>query len=115
MPVLTVAALDILEGFPWPGNVRELENELHRIIVSLDGGTRIDSHHVRHLEQGCILPTTERPLKEIVRDVEAAAVTERLRQFGYRRTVTAQSLGLTREGLWHKLRQLRLDLPRGRA
>jgi DNA-binding NtrC family response regulator len=115
VPVLTGPALIMLENFPWSGNVRELENELHRIIVSLDGGTRIDSSHVRHLEQGCVAATTERSLKEIVRDVETATVAERLRQFGYRRTVTAHSLGLTREGLWHKLRQLRLDLPRGRA
>ena len=47
-----------------------------------------------------------------MRDAELAAVSERLRSFGYARTETARSLGLTREGLWHKLRQLGLAPPR---
>ena len=52
-----------------------------------------------------------RPLKEIVRDVELATISARLRAYGYHRTDTARSLGLTREGLWQKLRQLGFKPP----
>jgi DNA-binding NtrC family response regulator len=43
--------------------------------------------------------------------VELATIAARLRDLGYRRAATARSLGLTREGLWQKLRQLGLRPP----
>ncbi len=51
-------------------------------------------------------------LKEIVREVEAATIRARLREHGYHRAATARSLGMTRESLWAKLRQLGFVLPR---
>jgi DNA-binding NtrC family response regulator len=48
----------------------------------------------------------ERPLKEIVRDVELATIRARLRVHGNHRNATARSLGCTRESLWAKMRRL---------
>ena len=107
-------AVRALERYRWPGNVRELENEMQRAIVSTTAGecvtSAVLSAHIRRVDDTLISPT--RPLKEVVRSVEVATVLGRLREHGYHRAAAAESLGMTREGLWHKLRQLGLTLPR---
>lgn len=110
---LAADALLVLQRYAWPGNVRELANDIHRLVVSVEPETCIGAIHLgEHLFPRAANPTgTTRPLREVVRDVEAATIAARLREFGYHRAATAASLGLTREGLWHKLRQLRLVFP----
>jgi two-component system response regulator AtoC len=94
--------------------VRELKSEIHRIVSRADAGTRITA--------GMLSPwiapratngatADDRPLKEILREVEVAVIHARLREHGYHRSATARSLGLTRESLWAKIRQLGLNLP----
>ena len=47
-----------------------------------------------------------------MREVELATIRARLREHGYHRAATARSLGMTRESLWAKLRQLGFVAPR---
>jgi DNA-binding NtrC family response regulator len=110
-------ALRLLERHPWPGNVRELENEIHRVVLCADPGDRVTPEHLSSwIVEGAPSAAADatRPLKEIVRDVELATIRARLREHGYHRTATARSLGMTRESLWAKLRQLGFVLPRKR-
>ena len=102
-------ALRALEDYPWPGNIRELKSEVHRIAARADGRERVPLDLLSPwIVDGAPVagPDGERPLKEIVREVEVAVIQARLRQHGYQRTATARSLGLSRESLWAKMRQL---------
>jgi two-component system response regulator PilR (NtrC family) len=117
VPRFSAEVLATLERAPWPGNVRHLENAIHRLVLDTAPGARINQVALtRHLHDAPspAMPSTQ-PLRDIVRNVEVAAISERLRTFGYSRTETARSLGLTREGLWFKLRRLGLDLPKNRG
>ena len=108
-------ALRLLERYPWPGNVRELENEIHRLILCADPGERITPDLLAAWIVDGVPPAAgdgARPLKEIVREVELATIRARLRAHGYHRVATARSLGMTRESLWAKLRQLGFVVPR---
>jgi len=108
-------ALRLLERYPWPGNVRELENEIHRLILCADPGERITPDLLAAWIVDGVPPAAgdgARPLKEIVREVELATIRARLRAHGYHRVATARSLGMTRESLWAKLRQLGCVVPR---
>ncbi len=107
--------IQILAGHVWPGNVRELSNEVHRLVLCAEPGGRIDVSMLSPslASKAAAARGDARPLKEIVREVELATIAARLREHGYRRAATARSLGLTREGLWQKLRQLGLK-PRSR-
>jgi two-component system response regulator AtoC len=108
-------ALRLLERYPWPGNVRELENEIHRLVLCAEPGDRVTPDLLASwIVEGAPSAAGDgtRPLKEIVREVELATIRARLREHGYHRTATARSLGMTRESLWAKLRQLGFVLPR---
>jgi DNA-binding NtrC family response regulator len=111
-------ALRLLERYPWPGNVRELENEIHRLVLCAEPGDRVTPDLLASwIVEGAPSAAADgtRPLKEIVREVELATIRARLRDHGYHRTATARSLGMTRESLWAKLRQLGFVLPRKRS
>src|SRR5881396_996021 len=108
-------ALRLLERYPWPGNVRELENEIHRLVLCAEPGERITPDLLAAWIVEGVPPAAgggTRPLKEIVREVELATIRARLREHGYHRAATARSLGMTRESLWAKLRQLGFVAPR---
>src|SRR5438552_2006340 len=108
-------ALRLLERYPWPGNVRELENEIHRLVLCAEAGERITPDLLAAWIVEGAPPAAgggARPLKESVREVELATIRARLREHGYHRAATARSLGMTRESLWAKLRQLGFVAPR---
>jgi DNA-binding NtrC family response regulator len=107
-------ALRLLEAYPWPGNVRELENELHRLVVSAEPGARIEPQMLSPWIVDAAAAAAEeagRPLKEVVRQVEVATISDRLRRHGNHRAATARSLGVSREWLWAKMRALGIRVP----
>ncbi|HEV7731938.1 MAG TPA: sigma-54 dependent transcriptional regulator [Candidatus Binatia bacterium] len=106
--------LQLLDAYEWPGNVRQLRNEIERLVNTADDGERIAADllspevleaPVSDREDGA------RTLREVVRSVETTVVAERLREYGWHRGKTADSLGVTREWLWVKIRQLGLVVP----
>ncbi len=108
-------ALQLLERYPWPGNVRELHNEVHRIVVFAEPGERVTEALLSPpiLEHAALGDGTGgQPLHDTVRNVEVALIDTRLREHGYHRGATARSLGVSRESLWAKMRQLGLQPPR---
>jgi DNA-binding NtrC family response regulator len=105
-------ALGALQAYCWPGNVRELENEIHRLVLSVGRGQRIRRHHLAlRIREAGGLPIEE-PLARILARVELALIRQRLQQQPTK-TAAARSLGITREGLYAKMR--RLGIASGRS
>ena len=106
--------LAAMERFAWPGNVRDLENEVHRLVVAATPGMLIRpeelSDAIRHADPAASAAPGG-PLRDIVRQLETAVIQSRLREHDYHRNRTAESLGLSRESLWAKMRMLGI-LPR---
>jgi len=111
-PRLEPDALELLVGYAWPGNVRELGNEMHRLVLCAEPGERVGASRLAGeivaapRAPGVIGRDAHRPLREIVNEVEIAEINSRLREHGYNRSQTAKSLGITREALWAKMKQL---------
>jgi Nif-specific regulatory protein len=103
--------LAALSAYEWPGNVRELENEVQRLVIQADPGAFITpdllSPTVRRVE-GLVqnLGATAGTLKDRVEQVERFIVLEVLREHDNNKTNAAKTLGITREGLHKKLKQL---------
>jgi Nif-specific regulatory protein len=109
----TQDALEVLSAYDWPGNVRELENEVQRVLIQADVDGFITPDHVSarvRKVQGIIgqAETQKGTLKDMLEQVEKYFVLEALREHGNNKTNAAKGLGITREGLHKKLRQLKI-------
>jgi len=103
--------LELLSAYDFPGNVRELENEVQRVVIQAEPGAQLTpellSPRVRQIE-GIILQagTAKGSLRTMVDQVEKHILIEALREHGNNKTSAAKALGITREGLHKKLKQL---------
>jgi Nif-specific regulatory protein len=103
--------LAALSAYAWPGNVRELANEVQRLVIQAEPGAFITpellSRTVRHVE-GMVetLGAKTGTLKDRIEQVERFIVLEVLREHDNNKTSAARTLGITREGLHKKLKQL---------
>jgi Nif-specific regulatory protein len=100
--------LDALVAYQWPGNIRELENEIQRLVIQTDPGAWIEvgnlSPRLRKVEGTLArIAPKKGTLKEMMVQVERWLLAEALREHDNNKTKTAQSLGITREGLHKKL------------
>jgi Nif-specific regulatory protein len=109
----TQSAMELLTAYDFPGNVRELENEVQRLVIQVDAGgfltPELLSPKIRKVgglvENAGVKKGT---LKEMVERVERHFIVEALREHGDNKTSAAKALGITREGLHKKIRQLKL-------
>ena len=104
-------ALALLSAHDWPGNVRELENEVQRLVIQAEPnesiGPELLSPRIRQVEDLLLgAATAKGTLKEMVDQVERQILIEALREHGNNKTAAAKTLGITREGLHKKLKQL---------
>ena len=116
---LSSETLDVFSQYWWPGNVRQLKNEIQRAVaLSAPGGT-IDPPHLSPEIGTTRLPTSSaappRPAKaaanlaSAIEQVERDMIQAALDRAGGNISETARALGLTRRGLYLKLRRLGFD------
>ena len=113
---LSSGAERALLAYSWPGNVRELENEIVQALVRARTVDAIEDVHFSHRVR-------DRPgqpgqpgqpgkialgLRHASRDFERRLLEDTLALNAGNRTRTAQSLGLSRQGLYRKLKRLGL-------
>ncbi len=108
VPGFTSEALAQLIAYNWPGNVRELENEVHRLVIQVDPESFITPDllalRMRQAEglMDRIAPQKGQ-LKDMMEEVERFLLIQALKDHGGNKTRTAETLGITREGLHKKL------------
>jgi Nif-specific regulatory protein len=103
-------ALQVLAAYQWPGNVRELEHEVHRLVLTLPRDAVIAPDHLAaRIRHHAAVPANE-PLDDMMARVEIALIRDRLDRFPTKADA-ARSLGITREGLYAKLRRLGIWSP----
>jgi Nif-specific regulatory protein len=105
---VTPEALDQLSSYAWPGNIRELENEVQRLVIQCEPEGFITpdllAPAVRKVEGllGRVAPK-KGTLKDMMEEIERWLLHEALREHQGNKTKTAETLGITREGLHKKL------------
>jgi Nif-specific regulatory protein len=108
---LSQEVLEALRSYDWPGNVRELENEVQRLVIQAEPGAIVGpellSGEIRQVEGVINEAGAEKgALKDRVEQVEKFILLEALREHNNNKTSAAKALGITREGLHKKLKQL---------
>ena len=117
---LSKEALAALEKYDWPGNVRELKNALERSLVMCRGAEIAASDLPAEVATGEPLVTrsggedagmSERDFREAKRKFEFAWITKELTAHRWNVSRTAVTIGLHRQSLQEKLRELRIRRP----
>ena len=108
--------LEFFANFAWPGNIRQLRNEIQRAVAMSAGGAVIDLEQLSPELTRVTQPAGDRPRRRVLdrRLTLAAAVDQLERELigtaldGCRGNIseTARVLGLTRRGLYLKLKRL---------
>jgi transcriptional regulator with PAS, ATPase and Fis domain len=107
---LSREAEDLLLAHHWPGNVRELENEILRALALSEPFETIPAERLSErlgqlLEPlGSVVCDSE-PLRDSLARFEAWCLRRALDRNAGKRAETARNLGLTREGLYKKLKR----------
>ena len=119
-------ALAALERYDWPGNVRELKNALERSLVVGQGAEIMPGDLPQEVMRGDAAPIRdarrldtaglgETDFREAKRKFEIAYIRGKLEQNRWNVSRTAASIGLHRQSLQEKLRELGIRRPgRGR-
>ena len=111
--------IDAIKRYPWPGNIRELKNHIRRAVLLCES----DVLTVNDLSPAIIRAQFAEPepesnptgrktngwsLSDRVAQSEREMLIEALRAHNDNRTATAKALGLSRVGLYKKLRRFGL-------
>jgi len=96
----------LLSNHRWPGNIRELENVVERAFNLLEGNIIKKEHLPLYLQnakkQGKIQPGG---LPRLIGEIEKETILETLERCGGNKLQTAESLGISRAGLYKKLKR----------
>jgi len=111
---LSRAAMHLLLAYPWPGNVRELENEMQRVLALAEPGELIAppllSDRILSLVEPVRTPARAgETLRDSMDRIEAWLIRRSLEHHGGRRAATARKLGITREGLYKKMKRYGIE------
>jgi hydrogenase-4 transcriptional activator len=112
--------LDLFAQYWWPGNVRQLRNELQRAVAMAPPGGTIGPEHLS-ADLTAAAPNTGgnaparvtlrggQTLASVVDEIERDLIREMMSRHRGNISETARALGLTRRGLYLKLRRLGLE------
>ncbi|MBI1738363.1 MAG: sigma-54-dependent Fis family transcriptional regulator [Acidobacteria bacterium] len=119
---LALDALALIERYDWPGNVRELKNALERSVVlarseEITAGDLPEEIRAglplagRAAKDGADVFLSEADFREAKRKFEVAYLTRKLEEHSWNVSRTAAAVGLHRQSLQEKLRELGIRRP----
>ncbi|WP_417848993.1 sigma 54-interacting transcriptional regulator [Thalassoglobus sp.] len=104
--------LDVLRDYHWPGNIRELKNHIRRAVLFCENGKLTVNDLSPKLVQSQFEPSPiamelkqKTSLAEQVAQNERELLVQALNANDNNRTKTAKALGISRVGLYKKLRK----------
>lgn len=105
--------LEILKQYPFPGNVREIKNLMERLVL-LSSGSMIDKRIIPMEVRFPGKPHTcfyfeNKPLEEILREVEVNAIRDALMRSGGNKAKAAQILSVPASTLKSRIDKLNLQ------
>ncbi len=105
---LSPQAAAALKAYSWPGNVRELEHAMERIMILASGPTIASEDLPPEIQ----LPPEEEapapPQGSTLEELEREHILKVLRDCGNKQADAAKKLGIARNTLWRKLKELGL-------
>jgi len=109
---VSTKTLDCLRDYSWPGNVRELENVIERAVV-ISKGPEIQPEELLIDEHSKVVPrmvsaSQPRNTGPCLASVERERIIDALRRYSGNRSKSARELGISRTGLYYKMKRYRI-------
>ncbi|PIE77055.1 MAG: sigma-54-dependent Fis family transcriptional regulator [Clostridiales bacterium] len=109
---ITGEAMNALMHYAWPGNIRELENVLERAVNLCDGQYITKKDIV--LKRDAMIGTSEidyqRPLKDVLSDVEKDVITKVLEMTGGDKKAAMRVLKIKKTGFYDKVKRYNISV-----
>jgi len=108
----TVGAMEALAAYPWPGNVRELRQEVMRVVAGVAEGRAADTARLapqivaRDPESFDLASAADATLADARDEFERWMVRQALKGADGNQSRAAERLGISRAGLFKKMRKL---------
>ncbi|WP_417383599.1 sigma 54-interacting transcriptional regulator [Gimesia sp.] len=104
---------EMLKQYHWPGNLRELKNQIQRAVLFSNQGELTSNEFSPNIIEQISNGSQERLHREMESTslADQVAISEKhllqksLSENGYRKTATAKALGISRVGLYKKMRK----------
>jgi DNA-binding NtrC family response regulator len=121
---ITQPAMEALLRYDWPGNVRQLRNEIERALVYVENepvqtidrdvlSTRIveaaQAESPASVDAADAILHPDRSLDDVLSETETAVIERVLKACEGQVTASAEVLGLSRQGLYKKMKRLGID------
>ena len=106
--ILSEQELAELQTYRWPGNIRELRNVMERFVLTGEFTTWEKGASAQGTAQEAArvgLPTAQRPLKQVMAELEEAYIRQALEQNDGDVDRTAAVLQVSRSGLYKKIKK----------
>ena len=104
-------AISFLQDYTWSGNVRELENTIEHIFLYLKDGDHLDLKHLEFVFEDYLqekISKKQASLVEAVNAFESELIRKAIADSNGNRAETARRLGISRAGLFRKMKKLGL-------
>jgi transcriptional regulator with GAF, ATPase, and Fis domain len=98
---ITPQAIEFLLSYSWPGNIRELENKIAQSILLTPPNSYITPSSLS-------IPTTSQSSLSLLQETEKSLILQTLRLYNFNKTKTAKALGISRVGLFKKLKKYKI-------
>ncbi|EAT15146.1 sigma-54-dependent Fis family transcriptional regulator [Desulfuromonas acetoxidans] len=111
---LSTEALNILLHHHFPGNIRQLEHAMERAVALSSGELILPDDLPQDLLSASVVTTAQHTiqgglaLKEAVDFFERDYIAAALKQCDYKKSKTAEHLGISRKSLWEKIQRYNL-------
>lgn len=102
-------ALALLTGYSWPGNVRELHNALERAVARCPNHGTLEAAHFDDLTTIQPAPQALSSLESNLANTERETILSALHRAAGNKSEAARLLGITRAGLYLKLKRHKID------
>ena len=116
---LAAGTLDLFARYWWPGNIRQLRNEIQRAVAMSAPGGSIEPEHLSpdlaappttpNTAGSVVIRQTPRNLAAAVQEIERDLIVSTLGRTRGNISEAARVLGVTRRGLYLKMRRFGLD------
>ncbi|SHM25048.1 Transcriptional regulator containing PAS, AAA-type ATPase, and DNA-binding Fis domains [Caldanaerovirga acetigignens] len=107
-------AMEYLKNYSWPGNVRELENVIERAFNFIEEGTIKLEHLPEYILKGMLLNCIKVKSKDYnhttLSEIEKQSLINALKVCNGNKSRAARMLGISRAGLYQKLRKYGIEM-----